>query len=714
MHRFISVCLIAAAAQLFAQSPCDNLNPGFQVTVVGHVAHFGGSDSPNQNYNWNFSDGTFGYGPQPVHTYTTPGTYTACLVVWAWDPQTQDSCAADHCETVVIAGGGSPFDNLNANFEVSLDGSAATFHTPPTPDGQHYIWHFGNGSSSDSPEPTHTYSTPGIYTACLVVWAWNPQTQDTCYEDHCETVVIGGGGSPCDNLNAGFQVTVDGHVAHFGGSDSPNQHYNWNFGDGTFGDNAQPVHTYTNPGTYTACLVVWAWDPQTQDTCYEDHCETVVIGGGGSPCDNLNAGFQVTVDGHVAHFSGSNSTTQHYNWNFGDGTFGDNAQPVHTYTNPGTYTACLVVWAWDPQTQDTCYEDHCETVVIGGGGSPCDNLNAGFQVTVDGHVAHFGGSDSPNQSYNWSFGDGTFGFGPQPVHTYTNPGTYTACLVVWAWDPQTQDSCSADHCETVVIGGGGSPCDNLNADFQVTVDGQVAHFGGSDSPNQHYNWNFGDGTFGYGPQPVHTYAEPGTYTACLLVWAWNAQTQDTCFEDHCETVVIAGGGSPCDNLNASFQVTVDGQVAQFSSSASPNQTYIWNFGDNNFDYGSEAVHTYAEPGEYHPCLVIWAWDPAAQDSCSADHCETVLILPTRIEEPSTSGPLLAQPQPFTDHVGISGLGLSGDFQLSLVDMVGRIVDKRQVALTGEAELNYGQLPSGAYVLRIENAAGTRTLRLLKR
>ncbi|MBK8582769.1 MAG: PKD domain-containing protein [Flavobacteriales bacterium] len=49
-------------------------------------------------------------------------------------------------------------------------------------------------------------------------------------------------------MNAGFQVTVDGHVAHFGGSDSPNQHYNWNFGDGTFGDNAQPAHTYTNPG----------------------------------------------------------------------------------------------------------------------------------------------------------------------------------------------------------------------------------------------------------------------------------------------------------------------------------------------------------------------------------------------------------------------------------------------------------------------------------
>ncbi|MBK8582771.1 MAG: PKD domain-containing protein [Flavobacteriales bacterium] len=196
-------------------------------------------------------------------------------------------------------------------------------------------------------------------------------------------------------------------------------------------------------------------------------------------------------------------------------------------------------------------------------------MNAGFQVTVDGHVAHFGGSDSPNQSYNWSFGDGTFGFGPQPVHTYTNPGTYTACLAVWAWDPQTQDSCSPIIAKRWRIGGGGSPCDNLNADFQVTVDGQEAHFGGSDSPNQHYNWNFGDGTYGYGPQPVHP-CGTGHLHCLLTCLAWNAQTQDTCFEDHCETVVIGGGGSPRENLNAGFQVTVDGQVAH--SAAALRQT----------------------------------------------------------------------------------------------------------------------------------------------
>ena len=85
-----------------------------------------------------------------------------------------------------------------------------------------------------------------------------------------------------------------------------------------------------------------------------------------------------------------------------------------------------------------------------------------------------------------------------------------------------------------------NPCDDLNAGFQVTVDGPVAIFHTGSNSNQHYIWYFGDGTSGEGPQPVHTYSAPGTYTACLAAWAWNTQTQDTCWADHCETVVITG------------------------------------------------------------------------------------------------------------------------------------------------------------------------------
>jgi hypothetical protein len=41
-------------------------------------------------------------------------------------------------------------------------------------------------------------------------------------------------------------------------------------------------------------------------------------------------------------------------------------------------------------------------------------------------------------TYLWYFGDDTDGDGPNPYHTYAEPGTYQVCLVVYAWDPIAQ------------------------------------------------------------------------------------------------------------------------------------------------------------------------------------------------------------------------------------------------------------------------------------
>ena len=39
-------------------------------------------------------------------------------------------------------------------------------------------------------------------------------------------------------------------------------------------------------------------------------------------------------------------------------------------------------------------------------------------------------SDSDIDSWSWDFGDGSYGSGMSPVHTYTTPGTYTVKLTV--------------------------------------------------------------------------------------------------------------------------------------------------------------------------------------------------------------------------------------------------------------------------------------------
>ncbi len=47
--------------------------------------------------------------------------------------------------------------------------------------------------------------------------------------------------------------------------------------------------------------------------------------------------------GEVVTLDGSGSTGAAYAWNFGDGTTGDSATAMHTYTEPGSFAAVLTV-----------------------------------------------------------------------------------------------------------------------------------------------------------------------------------------------------------------------------------------------------------------------------------------------------------------------------------------------------------------------------------
>jgi PKD repeat protein len=731
----------------------------------------------------------------PVHTYAEPGTYTACLLVWAWNPQTQDSCFADHCETVVITGG-NPCDSLSACFEpIELPGGGYYFEncTGMLP-GSQFFWDFGDGHGSNGLHAEHHYDQPGTYTVCLIAEWLN------CIDTTCTTIVVSG-----DSLCDGLAVTMswnqgsNNSVLFSGTANFAPDGYLWDYGDGEHGYDQTVTHTY-DPGTYTACFSAYLWNEQAQDTCWAHTCQTVTITGG-NPCDNLNAGFQVTTVGPVATFHSSNSTAQHYEWSFGDGTSGYGPMPVHTYAEPGTYTACLLAWAWNPQTQDTCYADHCETVVIAGG-DPCDSLSACFEpIELPGGGYYFENCTGmlPGSQFFWDFGDGHGSNGLHAEHHYDQPGTYTVCLIaewqncidttctlitvgatdpcaglqagftwhttpngtlfsnsttgtgfqttfVWTFgDGSTSNdaqpfhtyaadgvyeaclqvisifelpgggvtTCVDDTCMTVVIGEP-SPCDSLNAGFTASGGPGGVNFANAViDPSWTYQWYFGDGTEGYGPNPYHTFPGAGTYQVCLVVSAWDPVAQDSCFANHCEMVVITGG-NPCDNLNAGFQVTTDGPIATFHSSNSTDQQYEWHFGDGTIGYGPMPSHTYAGPGTYTACLLVWAWDPQTQDTCYADHCETVVILPTGLTEADARNDGISTwPQPFSNELTLSGDDLDGSYWITLLDMAGRIADDRQLTINGTVQLDYRAIPPGSYILRLQGASSVRTVRVLK-
>ncbi|HEX2617008.1 MAG TPA: PKD domain-containing protein, partial [Flavobacteriales bacterium] len=363
---------------------------------------------------------------------------------------------------------------------------------------------------------------------------------------------------PCDSmLHASFTASplpTDGmviSVANTSWSAAPNNTtYVWSFGDGTTFTGNAGLHAYNGPGTYTICLFA------TTGNCFDSACVNVVVQPATSPCQQLNAGFSASNNGTTVQFlNDSPLNTVAYSWTFGDSTSTTGRDPVHTYSGFGQYEVCLKATTWDPITQAFCDVVNCEwiTVVPDTTPAPCDLLDSTFTASIQGNVAVFTpGTISGQIQYMWSFGDGASAMGPVVTHTYAHPGQYYACMTATAWDPTTQDVCRVDNCQWITIHSDStnSPCDQLNAGFQVTTNGPTAQFHqGPTNLNIVYHWSFGDGTTAFGPNPLHTYAQPGQYHACLIAWAWDPNTQDSCMADHCEWVTIHGDSlNPCDNL----------------------------------------------------------------------------------------------------------------------------------------------------------------------
>ncbi|MGD0863572.1 MAG: PKD domain-containing protein [Candidatus Limnocylindrales bacterium] len=117
---------------------------------------------------WNFSDGGVAYGESPQHSFQGPGVYSGLLT--ATDATglvstTTFSVTIANLPPVVNAG-----PNVGAAWgqPVALNGSAVD----PGANDQStlsYSWNFGDGSPSASggPSVSHSYSTPGSYTATL-------------------------------------------------------------------------------------------------------------------------------------------------------------------------------------------------------------------------------------------------------------------------------------------------------------------------------------------------------------------------------------------------------------------------------------------------------------------------------------------------------------------------------------------------------------------
>ena len=212
-----------------------------------------------------------------------------------------------------------------------------------------YKWDFGDGGSTFTQSPRHTYTEPGTYTA--TVTATDPQGKTGT---HSVEVVVTEQGNEAPTVDiaadptsgqAPLQVRFS---AEANDPDGPENQltYLWDFDDGdanAFGRNAE--HTYLEPGTYTATVTVTDGDGAFSSA----EIEIVVENPPGNMPPTVQAAatprsgaapLRVQFSSAATDPDGNQVLTV---WDFGDGTQGAGPSIAHTYAQAGTYTATVTV-----------------------------------------------------------------------------------------------------------------------------------------------------------------------------------------------------------------------------------------------------------------------------------------------------------------------------------------------------------------------------------
>ncbi|MCZ8217380.1 MAG: PKD domain-containing protein, partial [Cyclobacteriaceae bacterium] len=231
--------LIFSATLSFAQTVdfTANVTTGCApLTVQFQDATFGNASS----WLWDLgkNDGRSSALQNPSAIYTEPGTYTIVLTVNGAVSKTKVAFIQVFAKPTVnwatqLQGTCSP---VSVNF---TDQSTAVNGTLTE-----WLWLFGDGASSTVQSPNHVYENAGTYSVTLAVKN-SHGCQATLIKDNSIAVP---GVTAQFSANRETACTIPAEIIFTNNTAGSNLSYEWNFGDQTTSNIANPAHTFQQAG----------------------------------------------------------------------------------------------------------------------------------------------------------------------------------------------------------------------------------------------------------------------------------------------------------------------------------------------------------------------------------------------------------------------------------------------------------------------------------
>jgi len=246
------------------------------------------------------------------------------------------------------------------------------------------IWDFGDGNISYEENPLHTYELDGEYVVSLTI----QDSVNGCESSIGQIVIVNENDTTLCYADFTYELSEDNHKqVFFTDLSSPNiDYWFWDFGDGQFSEDTNPVHTYTTEGLYRVILSVMS----NQNECNEVIAKDISI----FDSVNCNVDFNYQLDTinntpytYIFNDASSDGITD-WQWDFGDGEFSYESNPVHIYNSAGTYNVCLMASSNNPSI--SCSGLVCKEIT-----TP-SYYNFGGQVFIDGFTINIEENDSSN------------------------------------------------------------------------------------------------------------------------------------------------------------------------------------------------------------------------------------------------------------------------------------------------------------------------------
>lgn len=309
----------------------------------------------------------------------------------------------------------------------------------------------------------------------------------------------------CSPLTVNFSNTsysYDGWLWDFGSNDTTSLIFN-------------PIKTFTTPGTYTVNLYV------KNSSCYAgfDTATTII-----TVYEKPNAAFTFVYDSCANKATYTNTSSIGtgaitYSWTLGGGQTSTAQQPgTFTYA-AGTYTPQLIVTS-NNGCKDTANQVLNFTLVPYAS-SPNATICDGNSIQMNA---------SGGLSYTWSPAGSLSNTGiANPVASPTTTTIYTVAI---GQQDALGNTCVFYLTDTIRV----NP--TVTAVFNWTKNncGNTLTFVDSSYANPtQWDWDFGDGNIDSVQNPVHTYANTGTYTITLV-----ANNQFGCPDTVREIIVLSG------------------------------------------------------------------------------------------------------------------------------------------------------------------------------